>query len=114
MEKIANILSVPLRSKKRNRKSGLIQFEYEVRSANYIANYTLLNYLLQYSLFSYKYSHIPINIKLLQLSVNKDYKLADGLKNLKELKIQGKGLIVSPKDKVKLQYEHICKNFPFY
>jgi len=55
MNKIALFLSVPLRSRIRERKTKFTESLYEVRSANYISNYTILSYLLKYPLFSYKY-----------------------------------------------------------
>jgi len=79
MNKIAVFLSVPLRFRVRNRKNNFIESLYEVRSANYISNYTILSYLLKYPLFSYKYREIAVQLELLKLSKNKNYKLINGL-----------------------------------
>jgi LAGLIDADG endonuclease len=75
MNKIALFLSVPLRFRTRNRKNEFIESLYEVRSANYISNYTVLSYLLKYPLFSYKYRAVTVQLELLKLSKNKNYKL---------------------------------------
>jgi hypothetical protein len=87
MQRIAIFLSVPLRFRIRLRKSGLTESAYEVRSANYISNYTILSYILQYPLFSYKYLNINVQLDLLRLSLNKNYKLSNGLSNLENLKL---------------------------
>lgn len=78
MNKIALFLSVPLRFRIRNRKNEFTESLYEVRSANYISNYTVLSYLLKYPLFSYKYTGgaaVTVQLELLKLSKNKNYKL---------------------------------------
>ena len=68
MNKIALFLSVPLRSRtaywrgQRERKNNFTESLYEVRSANYISNYTILSYLLKYPLFSYKFRSVPVQL----------------------------------------------------
>jgi hypothetical protein len=124
MNKIALFLSVPLRSRIRERKSKFTESLYEVRSANYISNYTILSYLIKYPLFSYKYRAVPVQLDLLKLSKNKNYKLTDGLKVLEDLKIKSKRAnFSSPQfgpskvlrlDKTTDFFEHTSKYFPFF
>jgi len=104
MQRISNFLSVPLRSRNRLRKNGLTESSYEVRYDNYISNFILLSYLLKYPLFSYKYLNLSVQINLLRLSLNKNYKLSNGLINLVNLKIKSKGNNLSSplKEKKKL------------
>ena len=113
MQKIANFLYVPLRFRNRLRKSGLTESAYEVRSANYISNYTILSYLLQYPLFSYKYLNINVQLNLLRLSLNKNYKLSNGLSNLENLKLKSKGYNLSSDKRVKYHSNHISIYFPY-
>lgn len=113
MNIISLFLSVPLRFYHRNRIYG-IESNYEVRFANYIANYTILSYLLKYPLFSYKFRWISIQLKLLRLSKNKNYKLVGGLFNLENLKLTGKGNNLSVEDKFKSHSNHIYNNFLYY
>jgi len=113
MQKISNFLSVPLRFRNRERKNGYLESKFEVRSSNYIANYTVLIYFFQYPLFSYKYKEIPVQLELLRLSVNKDYKLFEGLKNLENLKLKSKGNNLSNQEKIKDHYNQISNFFPF-
>lgn len=124
MNKIALFLSVPLRSRIRERKSNFTESLYEVRSANYISNYTILSYLLKYPLFSYKYRAVPVQLELLKLSKNKNYKLTDGLKVLEDLKLKSKGdnltssrtNVAHPLEQAKTTdfFVHTSKYFPFF
>ena len=50
-----------------------------------------MSYLLKYPFFSYKYLNLSVQINLLRLSLNKNYKLSNGLINLVNLKIKSKG-----------------------
>jgi hypothetical protein len=113
MNKIATFLSVPLRNINRNRGNGIMELAYEVRSANYISNYTLLSYLLKYPLFSYKYREVPVQLELLQLSKSKGYKLKGGLEYLEDLKIKKKGTNLSSQAKTIDHFKHISNNFPY-
>lgn len=113
MLKISKFLNVPLRYRDRIRKNGYSEQSYEVRSANFISNYTILSYLLKYPLFSYKYKEILVQIELLRLSLNKYYKKENGLTNLENLKIMSKGYNKSKKEKLRDHYLHILKYFPF-
>ena len=61
-----------------------------LRTANFLANYTILSYLIKYPLFSYKYRSVPVQLELLRLSKNKNYKLVGGLANLEDLKLKSK------------------------
>lgn len=108
MNKIALFLSVPLRFRIRNRKNEFIESVYEVRSANYISNYTVLSYLLKYPLFSYKYRAVTVQLELLKLSKNKNYKLPNGLKVLEDLKLNSKGADST------YYFKHTSINFPFF
>ena len=121
MNKIALFLSVPLRSRIRERKNKFTESLFEVRSANYISNYTLLSYLLKYPLFSYKYRAVPVQLDLLKLSKNKNYKLTEGLKVLEVLKLKSKGANYSSGSASPLEltktidyFEHTSKYFPFF
>lgn len=137
MNKIAIFLSVPLRSRIRLRKKNLdltlavsstlsplngasqakegrIESLYEVRSANYISNYTILSYLLKYPLFSYKYRETVVQLELLKLSKNRNYKKINGLKILEDLKLKSKGLNLSPLSKTTDYFIHTSNNFPFF
>lgn len=113
MNKIAIFLSVPLRYRTRNRKNNFIESLYEVRSANYISNYTILSYLLKYPLFSYKYREIAVQLELLKLSKNKNYKLINGLKVLEDLKLKSKGTNLSSLSKTTDYFIHTSFYFPF-
>ena len=116
MNKICKDLSIPLRFRKRLRNNGKIEENYEVRTANYLSNYTILSYLIQYPLFSYKYLHVIAQLKLLKLSKNKEYKNTDGVDRLKELKninIKNNSLNLNKVIKINSHYEHIAINFPF-
>lgn len=113
MNKIAIFLSVPLRSRTRYRKNNIIELSYEVRSANYISNYTILSYLLRYPLFSYKYREVEVQLELLKLSKNKNYKLINGLKILEELKLKSKDINISPLSKNTRYFLHTSNYFPF-
>jgi hypothetical protein len=88
MSQIANFLSVPLRKRHRLRNKNLQENSYEVRSGSYISNYIILSYLLKFPLFSYKFRAVPVQIELLQLSINKNYKLPTGEDHLNELKLR--------------------------
>lgn len=79
MLKIAIFLSVPLRYRNRIRKDNKYEISYEVRSANYISNFTILSYLIKHPLFSYKYREVSVQLELLRLSKNKNYKKVNGL-----------------------------------
>ena len=114
MNKIAIFLSVPLRYRTRDRKINFIESLYEVRSANYISNYTILSYLLKYPLFSYKYREIAVQLELLKLSKNKNYKLINGLKVLEDLKLKSKGTNLSPLSKTTDYFIHTSFYFPFF
>lgn len=118
MNKIATDLSVPLRYRNRLRNNNIKEEAYEVRTANYISNYTILSYLIQYPLFSYKYRNVPVQLELLRLSANKNYKRADGLTRLEYLKKISKGNVFPPLKEanqiIKNHYEHIANYFPFY
>lgn len=117
MNKIAVFLSVPLRSRVRNRKNNFIESLYEVRSANYISNYTILSYLLKYPLFSYKYREIAVQLELLKLSKNKNYKLINGLKILEDLKLKSKGTNIDPCSSLSKNtnyFIHTSFYFPFF
>jgi len=118
MNKISTALSVPLRYRNRIRKNNFKEESYEVRTANYISNYTILSYLIQYSLFSYKYKEVSVQLELLRLSKNKNYKRVDGLIRLENLKKISKGndftTLNNNKEKFKNHYEHIANYFPFY
>jgi hypothetical protein len=113
MNKIAIFLSVPLRYRTRNRKNNFIESLYEVRSANYISNYTILSYLLKYPLFSYKYREIAVQLELLKLSKNKNYKLINGLKVLEDLKLKSKVTNLSSLSKTTDYFIHTSFYFPF-
>ena len=113
MNKIAKFLSVPLRSQVRNRKNGLIEKLYEVRSANYLSNYTILSYLIRYPLFSYKYREVEVQLELLKLSKNKNYKLNNGLEILENLKLKRKGVNLSQISKNTDYFLHTSKYFQF-
>jgi hypothetical protein len=102
-------LSVPLRSRVRERKNNFIESLYEVRSANYISNYTILSYLLKYPLFSYKYKEVPVQLELLKLSKNKNYKLINGLKILEDLKLKSKGTNLSSLSKTTDYFIHTSR-----
>jgi hypothetical protein len=102
-------LSVPLRSRVRERKNNFIESLYEVRSANYISNYTILSYLLKYPLFSYKYREVPVQLELLKLSKNKNYKLINGLKILEDLKLKSKGTNLSSLSKTTDYFIHTSR-----
>lgn len=117
MNKIALFLSVPLRSRTRVREQCRLEKSYEVRSAKYISNYTLLSYLIKYPLFSYKYREVPIQLELLKLSINKNYKSINGLKLLEELKLKSKDNNVQNATPITNTYDyfkHTSNNFPFY
>ncbi len=117
MNKIALFLSVPLRFRTRERENGFTEKLYEVRSANYISNYTLLSYLLKYPLFSYKYKEVAVQLELLKLSKNKNYKSINGLKILEDLKLKSKGKNVphlSSLSKSTSYFIHTSYYFPFY
>ena len=75
MNRIANFLFVPLRYRTRNCKNGKLESSYEVRTANYISNFTILSYLIKYPLFSYKYRKVLVQLELLRLSLKKNYKV---------------------------------------
>lgn len=112
-------LSIPLlhwslRNRVRERKNNFIESLYEVRSANYISNYTILSYLLKYPLFSYKYREVPVQLELLKLSKNKNYKLINGLKILKDLKLKSKGTNLSSLSKTTDYFIHTSYYFPFF
>ena len=113
MNKISKFLSVPLRAQVRYRKNNVIESLYEVRSANYLANYTILSYLLKYPLFSYKYREVGVQLELLKLSKNKNYKLTNGLKILEELKLKRKGKNLSQLSKNTDYNIHASIYFPF-
>jgi len=118
MNRIATDLSVPLRYRNRIRKNNFKEESYEVRTANYISNYTILSYLTQYPLFSYKYINVAVQLKLLRLSANKNYKHANGLTRLVDLKKISKGDAFSPlnyaNQKLTNHYKHIDHYFTFY
>ena len=114
MQKIAIFLSVPLRSRIRIRKNDKIESLFEVRSANYNSNYTILSYLIKYPLFSYKYREVPVQIELLKLSKNKNYKLKNGLKILEDLKLTSKGKNLSCLSKSSNYFLHTSLHFPFF
>jgi hypothetical protein len=118
MNKISTALSVPLRYRHRIRKNNFKEESYEVRTANYISNYTILSYLIQYPLFSYKYKEVSVQLELLRLSKNKNYKRTDGLNRLENLKEISKGndltTLNNTKEKLKNHYEHIANYFPFF
>jgi hypothetical protein len=113
MNKIANFLFVPLRAQVRHRKNNIIESLYEVRSSNYLSNYTILSYLLKYPLFSYKYREVEVQLELLKLSKNKNYKLLNGIETLEELKLKRKGKNLSQLSKNTAYYIHASNYFPF-
>jgi hypothetical protein len=119
MKKIALFLNVPLRSRTRERKRNIsdsfTEKSYEVRSANYISNYTLLSYLLKYPLFSYKYKEVTVQLELLKLSQNKNYKLSNGLIILENLRLKSKEQnIFDPLNKSTDHFLHISNHFPYF
>lgn len=121
MNKICNALSVPLRFIKRLRNNGKLEEGFEVRTANYISNYTILSYLIQNPLFTYKYLNVITQLELLKLKKNKEYKHTDGIDRLKELKIlniknfnvKNNSLKFNKFIQIKGHSEHIANNFPF-
>ena len=113
ISKICFFLSVPLRFINRKRKNGITELAYEVRSANYLANCTILSYLLKFPLFSNKYMEVTVQLELLRLSKNKNYKLLDGQIILENLKLKSKGINLTPQIINKYHYKHISTNFPF-
>jgi len=119
MSQIATFLSVPLRKRYRLRKKNLQENSYEVRSGSDISNYIILSYLLKFPLFSYKFRAVPVQIELLQLSVNKNYKLPTGLNHLNKLKIKMRLNITNDTSSPlvftykKDHFDHIIKYFPF-
>jgi hypothetical protein len=113
MQKLSLFLSVLLLFRNRNRKNGITELAYEVRTANYISNFTILSYLLKYPLFSYKYLNISVQLELLRLSLNKNYKLSNGLNILENLKLESKGHNLSSEAKFKHHFYQIINNFPY-
>ena len=107
MDKISKFLSVPLRFINRASVLGKRASTegFEVRSGNYLANYTILSYLIKYPLFSYKYVNVQVQIELLRLSLHKSYRTLDGLKFLTDQKASMN--FYSPSS----HWEHINKNF---
>lgn len=113
MNNIATFLNVPLRYINRLRNNDVIERGYEVRSANYLANYTLLSYLLKYPLLGYKYNNIIVQLELLILIKNKEYKNKKGINLLNNLKLQHKGYNVNLDTRLKNHLFHLSINFPY-
>lgn len=112
MNKLSIFFSVPLRYRDRLRKSGYRELSYEVRTSNYVANYTLLSYLIQFPLFSYKYLAVVVQIECLQLSVNREYKLPNGDRRLKALKRKSKWSNYPKATRNRLHDRHLYTHFP--
>ena len=114
LNSISAFLSAPLRNIDRKRKNGYLEKAFEVRSSNFVANYIFISYFLKYPLFSYKYKSINIFTQLIQLTINKSYKLK-GVEFLSNLK---NGMITESSNQsshnINTHYEYISNNFPFF